>query len=292
MIVPLMAAIGTLGGAGVMLVAGSLGLVPLGIGRPSSRREVSRAGDSGRSSAGALPPRRDLAIAGIAGIVALVVTRWPAAIPLAMLAVLGSKGIGGGATRSTVERLEAIAAWTEMLRDTLAGAAGLTQALVATAPISPRALRPSVSALAARLNAGIAIVPALAQLAEDIDDPAADTVVACLVMAASERAQRLSDLLGALAETTRQEVAMRLGIEASRASARTAVRMITGFSFGLLALMAVFARSYLSPYRTTSGQLVLVFVGCVYGIGLWLMAIMARPRPFARLPITTSTVHS
>ena len=78
---------------------------------------------------------------------------------------------------------------------------------------------------------------------------------------------------------------MRLGVEASRASSRTAVRMITGFSFGLLALMAVFARSYLSPYRSAGGQLVLGFVGCLYGLGLWLMSIMVRPRTFPRLPI-------
>jgi hypothetical protein len=236
--------------------------------------------------------RRDLLIAGVAGLVSLVITRWPMAVPLAILAVLGSRGLAAGATKSSIDRLEAIAAWTEMLRDTLAGAAGLTQALVATAPIAPRPLRSQVSALAARLNAGVAIVPALAQLADDIDDPAADTVVACLVLAASERAQRLSDLLGALAEATREEVAMRLGVEAARASARTAVRMVTGFSFGLLALMAVFARSYLSPYRSAQGQLVLVLVGCIYGLGLWLMAIMVRPRPFPRLPIAAVRVPS
>jgi hypothetical protein len=292
-IVPLMAAIGTLVGSGLVLVAGSLGVVPLLVARrrPNPGDEPTES-TSRRSSVGTLRRRRDLALAGIAGLVALVVTRWPVAVPLAMLAVLGSRGVAGGATRSTIERLDAIAAWTEMLRDTLAGAAGLTQSLVATAPISPRAVRPQVSALAARLNAGIAIVPALAQLADDLDDPAADTVVACLVMAAAERAQRLSDLLGALAETTRQEVAMRLSIEASRASARTAVRMITGFSFGLLALMAVFARSYLSPYRTATGQLVLVFVGCLFGIALWVMAIMVRPRPFPRLSIATTRFQS
>jgi Flp pilus assembly protein TadB len=233
-----------------------------------------------------------MAIAGAAGLVALVVTRWPMAVPLAMLAVFGSRGVAGGATKSTIERLEAIAAWTEMLRDTLAGAAGLTQALIATAPISPKPLRPQISSLAARLNAGVTIVPALAQLADDIGDPAADTVVACLVMAASERAQRLSDLLGALAEATREEVAMRLGVEASRASSRTAMRMITGFSFSLLGLMAVFARAYLSPYHTADGQLVLVLVGCLYGIGLWLMARMVRQRPFPRLPIAATRAPS
>jgi tight adherence protein B len=295
-VIPLLAAIGTLFGSGLAIAAGGLGLLPLFPPKRSQRslrRDVESTEDTvQRRLPGSVRQPRDLAVAGVAGLVALAVTRWPVAVPLAMLAVLGSRGLGAGATKSTIERLEAIAAWTEMLRDTLAGAAGLNQALLATAPISPKALRPQVSALASRLSAGVAIVPALAQLADDIDDPAADTVVACLVMAASERAQRLSELLGALAESTREEVGMRLGIEASRSSARTAVRMITGFSFGLLGLLVLFARAYLSPYRTASGQLVLAGVGCIYGVGLWTMAIMVRPKPFPRLPISAARVPS
>ncbi len=282
MIIAVLATVGTFLGAGLVLVASGIGLLPLCPSRPRfADDEWSETRPGSRSSK--RRPRRDLAVAGVCSLVALVVTRWPMAVPHVDLAVLGSRGVAGGATKTTIERLEAVAAWTEMLRDTLAAAAGLTQAVMATAPIAPRPLRPSVAALAARLNAGVAIVPALAQLAEDIGDPAADTVVACLIMAASERAQRLTDLLGALAEATRDEVAMRLGIEASRASARTAVKMITGFSFGLLGLMAVFARAYLSPYSSAEGQLVLAIVGCLYGLGLWMMAVMTRPKSLPRL---------
>jgi hypothetical protein len=88
-----------------------------------------------------------------------------------------------------------------------------------------------------------------------------------------------------LADTTREEVAVRLRVEASRASARTAVRTIAGFSLGLFALMALFARAYLSPYRTLTGQLVLALVGCIFGLGLWLMAVMVRPRVLGRLSL-------
>jgi tight adherence protein B len=283
---PLLAVIGTILGAGLVLIASGLGWLRL------SRRDIALndRGDEGRGENLSRVPRspeerRRLALAAVVGLVALLVTRWPMAVPLGALSVLGSRGLGGAKSKATIQRLDAIAAWTEMLRDTLAGAAGLTQSLTATAPIAPKAIRSHVVALAARLNAGVGIVPALVELATEISDPAADTVVACLVMAASERAQRLSDLLGALASATREEVTMRLAVEASRASSRTAVRMITGFSFGLLALMAVFARSYLAPYSAAQGQLVLGAVGCLYGLGLWLMSLMARPTPFPRLPI-------
>jgi Flp pilus assembly protein TadB len=211
------------------------------------------------------------------------------AVPLATLAVLGGAGLSGNPAKAAIERVEAVATWTEMLRDTLAGSAGLTQALVATALIAPKPLRPQLATLAARLQAGVPLATALGQLADDIADPAADTVVACLVMASTERARRLGDLLGALADSTREECAMRMSVEASRASARSAVRMISGFSFGLLGLMAVVARSYLTPYGTAEGQLVLALVGCIYGLGLWLMSVMARPRAVPRLAIASGT---
>jgi len=31
-------------------------------------------------------------------------------------------------------------------------------------------------------------------------------------------------------------------------------------------------------------------VGCLYGLGLWLMSIMVRPKPFPRLPISGAPV--
>ena len=159
------------------------------------------------------------------------------AIPLGALAVLGHRGLGKGPQCHVIERIEAIASWTEMLRDTLAGAAGLTQALIATAPICPRPIREQVSSLANRLSSGSDLTSALRSFADELADPGADVVVATLLMAATERAHRLGDLLGALAESTREEVAMRQAVEASRASARSAVRIVTGFSVGFVGLM-------------------------------------------------------
>jgi tight adherence protein B len=285
---PVLIAVGALAGLGICCAF--LGL--LGRSGTDTPSPAVVPGRATRPSAGADRHRRLVWLAaGLTGLAALIVTRWPMALPLGALAVLGSRGLAPNDAKGTIARLEAIAAWTEMLRDTLSGAAGLTQALVASAPISPRPLRPQMTLLAARLQSGVAMVPALLDLADDLADPAADSVVACLLLASTERAQRLADLLGALSETTREEVAMRLQIEASRSSARSAVKMITGFSFGLLGLLAVVSRSYLSPYSTPGGQLVLGVVGCVYGVGLWLMSVMARPRVFPRLSLRGEVHH-
>lgn len=242
------------------------------------------------SSVGVAPRRRGLfrrrLLAASAGVVAFAVTRWPIAFPLTIVAVLGLRGLGGRSAGQIIERLEAIASWTEMLRDTLAGAAGLTQALMATAPICPEAIREEVGTLATRLTNGVTITTALRSFADELADPAADVVVATLLLAATERAQRLGDLLGALAESTREEVAMRQGVEASRSAARSAVRTVAGFSFGFLGLIALFARPYLAPYRSAGGQVVLAVVGGLFGLGIWLMAVMVRPSPVPRLFVT------
>ncbi|MGH9293028.1 MAG: type II secretion system F family protein [Acidimicrobiales bacterium] len=232
-----------------------------------------------------LPSAMELSLAGGCGVLAVAVTRWPIALPLVALAVLSLRRLGAGAEGAVVERLEAISAWTEMLAGTLAGAAGLTQALLATASVTPKAIRPQVSALAARITAGVGLLPALYELGSELDDGAGDTVVACLVLAASERAQRLSDLLSALAGATRDEVVMRREIEASRASARSAVRTISCICLGLVALLAVVARSYLAVYRTFDGELVLGAVGVIFAAGMWLMALMVRARPFPRIEL-------
>jgi tight adherence protein B len=223
------------------------------------------------------------------GLVALALTGWPAAGVLAAAAVPGLKSLGSGGARRVIAKLEAVAGWTEMLRDTLAGAAGLTQALVASAATAPDAVAEPVRVLAAKLTAGMALEPSLWELADDLDDSAADLVVAALLMAAHERAYRLGELLGALSVAIHEEVAMRLRIDAERASSRAAVRMIALFSVGFFSLAVLFARSYLAPYSSLAGQGVLTAVALLFGGGLFLMASMVRVRSMPRLHLAGVT---
>ena len=187
------------------------------------------------------------------------------------------------AQRST-DRIEAVATWTELLRDTLAAAAGLSQAITATAELAPQAIRGPVLVLAERLASGISMEDALRSFAADLADPSADLVVCALLVAATARSQRLGDLLGALAQSCREEVAMRLRVEASRASSRSSVRTVILFSVSFAALLFVVARSYLLPFGTATGQIVLLVVGVCYVAGLTFMVRLVRPRrPAARL---------
>lgn len=179
-----------------------------------------------------------------------------------------------------VARIEGIATWTEMVRDTLSAAAGLEQAILATAPLAPPAVREEIATLAARLGRGERLAPALRLLACDLDDPTGDLVVAALVMAAEQQARRLADLLGALATTAREQASMRMRVEAGRARTRTSVRVIVGTTCSFAALVVVFNRAYLTAYDTLTGQLVLLGVGVLFTTGFaWLARIAAIPEP-------------
>ncbi|HUA95090.1 MAG TPA: type II secretion system F family protein, partial [Acidimicrobiales bacterium] len=213
-----------------------------------------------------------------------LLTGWPVAgvlggfAAVTLPAVIRTPGLG-----ATSARAEGVAGWTELIRDALSASAGLAQAIVVTAPSAPVAVRPAVRALGTRLSNGVPMETALRRFASEVGDPAADFVVCALLMAVSAHAQKLADVLGALAVSIREDVAMRLRVEASRAGSRSGVRTIVLFSVGFAALLVVFASAYLAPYGSAGGQMMLALVGALYIGALGLMVRLVRPRPPLRL---------
>jgi tight adherence protein B len=201
-----------------------------------------------------------------------VVTRWPmATLLLGLAGFLAPSLLGGEAERKAkLDRIEAVASWAEMLRDTMAGSGGLEQSIIATAGVAPEAIRPEVLRLAARLERD-RLAPALREFADELDDSSADLVVAALVLAADKSPKRLGDLLGRLAHSARNEVNMRLRIDASRARTRTSVKVIVVVTVLFAVFLMLFNREYLDPYDSAVGQLVLGVIGlCFGGAFFWL----------------------
>jgi hypothetical protein len=218
------------------------------------------------------------------GVVGVLVTGWPAALPIVGLAGYGlPRVLGRMSVASSIAKTEAVATWTEMLQGTLAASAGLSQAIIATAGLSPAPIRPAAERLATQLQADVHPRAALIQFAEDVGDPCADRVVCALLLAFSARAQRLADLLGTLADSTREEVALQLRVETSRASVRSGVRTVIVFSVAFAVSLAILARPYLSPFDSSSGQVILLAVGALYASGISLMVALARPPAPVRL---------
>ena len=211
------------------------------------------------------------------GVTVAALTRWPVATVAAAAGGFMLPGLVGRKAdrRSGIEKVEAIAGWAEMLRDTMAGAGGLEQSSVASAGVAPPAIRREVLTLAARLQRD-RLAPALRDLADELDDPTGDLVVAALLLAADKSPKRLGQLLGTLAESARAEVTMRLRIDAGRARTRTSVRVVTFTTVGFAALLLVLNRSYLQPYDTAVGQLVLAVVAGCFATAFWWLARASR----------------
>ena len=175
--------------------------------------------------------RLAIKFASAVGAIVLVgaITGWPVAALLAGIGAVTLPTVMGGSKHRAreVARTEAIAGWAEMLRDTLSAAAGLEQAIVATADVAPSPIRTEVRALASALGQE-RLVPALRTFASELADPTGDLVVAALVLAAGHEARKLSDLLGSLAGAARDQAAMQLRIDAGRARIRTSTNVVVG----------------------------------------------------------------
>jgi Flp pilus assembly protein TadB len=291
---PILAAV-----AGVALVGGLL-LVVVGLrpvpddGRPSRTRRsrprplVALLGD-------ALPPparrrrRAWLTIGFVGGVLVWLLSGWAVAVVLLPLVVVGVPALlQPPASATDVERLTALEQWTRGMSGVLTVGSGIEHAIVASLASTPESIAPMVGTLVARLNARWPTDAALRAFADDLDDATGDLVAASLVLGAQRRGPGLAAVLDDLAASVAEEVRIRRGIEADRAKPRTTARWVTVLTLAVLGVLALNG-SYMAPYRTPLGQVVLVLFLTLYaGCLLWLRQ-MTRGTPTPRfLPASSS----
>ena len=212
-------------------------------------------------------------LAVAAGLAAALATRWPVAAILTTAGVWALPRMIGPDRehQQSLARIEAIATWAELLRDTLSSAAGLEQAIAATAPVTPQPIRAHVENLAAAPRAGVRLATALRTFADDLADPTGDLVVRALLQAAGYHGGQLTDCLTSLAATAREQATIRMRVATNRAAIRTTARMISGISVVMIVGLMVLNRGFLAPYGTLTGQLVLLVIGGLFAAGFgWL----------------------
>jgi hypothetical protein len=264
----------------VLLLGAGVGLgVVLVLAALTGRRILTNVGASAAHRRVLWPGVRLVrtSLALLAAIAAWAVSGWLAGAILAGAAAWVVPTVLRGQRRyqAEVDKVEAVAAWAEILRDTMAGASGLEQAISTSATVAPEAIAPAVSALAARLD-HLRLAAALRAFADDVDHPACDFVVAGLLTAADHQARELGPLLSQLARCARDEAEMRMRVWAGRARARTSVKVISA-SVGLFAVgLVVFDQSYLEPYDSAGGQVTLLLIGAIFAGAVLAMERMGR----------------
>lgn len=264
--------LGALVGAGVVLLVSSL--------VPREQSRVAASTPSALARLRALGTRLPAAV--LIGLLVLLLTGWAVAALATAGLILGWNALFGGASgeRAGIAKIEALAAWTESLRDTVAGAVGLEQAIPTTAYAASPVIAQELMAMADRLRVRVPLPVALQRFAEEMDDASADLIIAALILNSRLRGPGLRDVLTALAESARAELDMRQRVNAGRKSTQRSVQIVVGVTVAFVVGLAIFNPTYVAPYGTPFGQVMLVVVMSLFAAGiLWLRRLSRFEMP-------------
>jgi Flp pilus assembly protein TadB len=274
--------------AGGLVALGLLGLViglrPAAVPPPQSTRARRRRGPTRRT-------RLLLLAGGALGLVGWLITGWILVLVIAPIAVIGLPILLSAPPAATqIARLEAMEEWTRSLSGVLTVGIGLEQALVATLRSTPAPIADEVQRLVTRLRARWDTEKALRAFADELDDATGDLIAANLILGARRRGAGLASVLEGLAESVGADVRARRQVEADRAKPRATARWVTVISASVLVVLAL-SGTYVEPYRTPVGQVLLVLLLSAYVATLIWMRRMAAGKPLPRFLATRAVAE-
>lgn len=219
-----------------------------------------------------------------AGLAVWLATGWPVAAAATAVGVLVVPALlARHDAHAAIAKLDALSTWVRRLVDALAsGAGGLESAIASAARTPPEPIADQVSALAVRIRTR-GREPALRLFADELADPAADEVVAALILRSRAGGHGLVDVLEAKAEALATEAAARRDVEADRAKPRTDARLVIMITASVLAGLVLFADEFLAPFGTVLGQLVMTAIVVLMGAAVWWMHLLSRAQRNPRL---------
>ena len=271
-------AMGFAGGL-VLLAVFSRGVAPQPAKPPSRLQLAARALQS---------PALTSRLAGgiVAGLLALVLTRWPvAAVGVAALVVFWPQLFGGQRVEQRqIVQLEALVMWTESLRDTITARASLEMAIPASASSASPAIRPALIRLVGLVRARVPLDRALLALSAELNDASADKVIGSLILNVRQRGSGLAAVLTSLAAAARAELDQRRRVSAGRASMRRSVQLVVIITLLFALFLVIFSQTYVKPYASVPGQVTLAVVVGLFAAAFYWMRKLAGGDPRAAVP--------
>jgi Flp pilus assembly protein TadB len=238
---------------------------------------------SGRTPKERRTHRATLVAGLVLGVLAWLFTGLPVVGLLVMLAIPGAPWLFnvGKAERDAIEHIEAVGEWARRLKDVSVVGMGLQQSIVSSAGTAPATIADEVRDLSVRLQAGVPAREALSMFADDIADPVCDQVVAALMLHLTDRGDRLGDVLTSIAGAASAEAATRREVDAKRTQSRFAVKFLTITTVLSVGYGAI-RPDYMRPYRTATGEIIMVVLAVLFvGILVWVRN-MSRPEKAPR----------
>ncbi|MBA3019663.1 MAG: hypothetical protein FP817_00990 [Propionicimonas sp.] len=221
-----------------------------------------------------------LAVTIAAGLVLAITTGWWILIILLPAAAIGLPYLFDTRTETRQQaRIEAMGKWVSALSGSMGAGASLEQALWSSLRSTAPEIRPEVQRLNARISSRIPTTVALRAFADEMNDPITDKIVCTLMLGADRRGAALSGVLSDLATSLDEDMAARRSVVASRATARTTARGVTGLTAVVIAAL-FFVGDYVDPYRSPSGQVILGVMLVLYAASLiWMKRLAEVKRP-------------
>lgn len=275
---------------GVLLAIGLLGLGRLIRGLPLIP-SLTRGTRRGRALSS---KEKQTLLAGLAvGVVVVIATRNLVFAVIAGAAVVLWPMVAGGgkAERAALTKLEALAQWTESLRDLAQKGAGLESVIPKTVDTASDVLLPPLRLMSRRLSVKVPLPEALSRFADEVDESSADMVVAALALAARQRKGKLSDVLSALSLSLRDELEQRTKVMRERNVVRREAAQVAVMTAVLVIAASLFSPQSLPEGESgTAAQLLPLVLAVAYLYVFSRVRKLAEPEPTPRFLSSASDV--
>lgn len=279
----LVALLGALLVAGILLLAqGIRGTEALQQPPPTLLRRWARLT---RRPAGRAGRTRDLRllIGLVAGVVGFAVSGWLILIIALPLLAIGLPYLLGDPPNRDIALLGALDRWVRSLAATIPTGQSITDAIRASQRQAPEQLSEPVALVVSRLEDRWTTKQALMEMAETLDSPDADAIIAALVLASDRGGTGASQTLTTLSDSIQERLRALRDVEAERAKPRVVVRQVTTITLVVLTAALITNPTYFEPYRTPVGQAILAVLVSLYLASLLFLRRMTVPRHRERI---------
>ena len=219
----------------------------------------------------------------VVGILAATVTGWTLLAVLAPALGLAVPRLLGKPPETEVRLLEALDRWVRSLAAILPTGRSIGDAIRVSSRQAPEPLAAPLLLVVQRMDDRWSLSSALRAMADDLDSPDADAVLAALSLAAERGGTGAQATLTALADAIQDRLRALREIETERAKPRVVVRQVTLITLVVLGGALAFGGSFFEPYRTPAGQVILTVLIAAYLAALLGLRRMSLPRPRQRI---------
>lgn len=224
-----------------------------------------------------------LLVSACAGLVAAAITGWPLLVVLVPAAGFALPTLLTAPPNRELELLQAVDRWVRTLGSLLPTGRSIADAIRVSTRQAPALIAPNLRLLAARLDDRWTIEQALRAMADELDSPDVDAVLAALALAAQRGGTGAGVTLAALADNLQDRLRALREISTERAKPRFVVRQVTLITTAVLGVALLFGGDFFAPFGTPAGQVLLVVLVTAYLGSLLLLRRMTLPRPRQRI---------